>query len=121
MIGPNLALKELTKLKDLVKEVRPQEKLGKQGFHYDATELFELITKAVQNTSGKLLENNSNAEAIEELNESNVHIKALEFMDKNGVFSPSLIRNSATFVGPQNKSQFRLYDDPGNDIGMFSK
>ena len=52
-------LKDLEELEDLqskVKQVRLLEKLGKQGFHYDITEVFEPITKAVTDSNQKQLE-----------------------------------------------------------------
>ena len=39
-----------------VREVRSQEKLGKQDFHYDVQELFESITKTVETTSEEFFE-----------------------------------------------------------------
>ena len=52
-------MKDLEELDDLqleVKQVRLVEKLGKQSIHYDIKELFELITKAVNDSNQKLLE-----------------------------------------------------------------
>ena len=105
-------LKEVADLQSKVKQVRLVEKLGKQGFHYDAKELFEPITKANTDTSQKLLEGAKSTKAIEELYESNVHVKALELMNKNGVINSSLITPLAKLLLPTNKSHFRLYDDP---------
>ena len=49
------------------------------------------------------------------MNESNVHVKALEIMNKNGVVDTILIRPLANLLLRQNKNQFRLYDDPDSD------
>ena len=49
------------------------------------------------------------------MDESNVHVKALELMNKNGVIHSSLIRPIAKLLVPTNKSLFRLYDDPDSD------
>ena len=71
-------------LKDI--EARLVEKLGKQGFHYDARELFEPITKTVTHSNPKLLEETKSTEkAFESLDETSVHLKGLELMNKNGV------------------------------------
>ena len=80
-------LEELAGLQSKVKQVGSEEKLGKQGLHYDTKELFEPITKAVTDTSEKLLEESkSTAKASEELNESNVYIRAFFLlMNKNNV------------------------------------
>ena len=54
------------------------EKSFKQGFHYDTKEQFEPTTKAITDTSQKLLEETkSTTEAVEEVDESNVHVKDL--------------------------------------------
>ena len=63
-------LDELVDLHSKVEQVRLVEKLGKQGFHYDMKELFELITKAATDTSQNLFEETrSTTKAIEELDE----------------------------------------------------
>ena len=57
-------------------------KLGKQGFHYDTRELFEPKTKAVTGDTQKIIgETKSTTKAIEKLDESKVHVKALELMN----------------------------------------
>ena len=90
-----------------------EEKLGKQDFHYDTEDFFEPITKAVTDISEKLLEESkSTTKAVEGLNESNVNVKASEFMNENGVIDTSLIKPLATFLVGQNNSQFRLYNEP---------
>ena len=92
-----------------VKQVRPGEKLGKQGFHIDKKELFETTTKAVTDTSQKLLEETKpTTKAIEELDDPNIHVKVLELLNKNGVIESSLIRPIAKLLVPTNKSQFRF-------------
>ena len=47
--------------------------------------------------------------------ESNVHVKASELMNRNGVFDSNLIRPIAKLLILTYKSQFRLYDDPDSD------
>ena len=109
-------LEELADLQSKVKQVRLVEKLGKQGFHYDSKELFLPITKALTVTCQKLFEETkSTTKAIEALDESNVHVKALELMIKNGIIDSILIRPIAKLLIPTNKGQFRLYDDPDSD------
>ena len=48
-------LAELEALQPKVKQVRLVEKLGKHGFYYDIKELFEPITKAVEESNQKYL------------------------------------------------------------------
>ena len=52
---------------------------------------------------------------IAELNELIVHARASESLKKLGGIDTSLIRPSAIFLVGQNKSQFRLNDDPDSD------
>ena len=76
-------LEELAELQSKVQQVRLCKKFGKQSFHHDTKDLFEPITKAVTDTSQKIFEGTrSKTKAIEELDESNVHGKVLEFMKK---------------------------------------
>ena len=70
----------------------------------------------MSDTSQKLLEETKlTTKAIEELDESFVHVKALELTTINGVNDSSLITPIAELVVPTNKSHFRLYDDPHSD------
>ena len=83
------AIAEVAKLKELVKEVRLEEKLGEQCFIFDSKEFFEPTTKAVTDKNEKLPEVSSyTTKAIEYLNESNVHVKDFELMNEKGVISP---------------------------------
>ena len=68
--------KEMADLHSKARQIKMVEKLGKQGFHYDTKELFELLTKAVTDTSQELLEETkSTTKEIEELHESNFPVK----------------------------------------------
>ena len=74
------------------------------------------ITKAVTDTSQNLLwETKSTTKSIEELDESNVHVKVSEFLNKNGEFDSSLVRSIAKLLVSTIYSHFRLYDDPDSD------
>ena len=74
-------LEELADLQSIEKQVRLAEKLGKQGFQCDTKILYEPINEAVTDTSQKLHEETkSTPKAIEELDESNVHVKTLEII-----------------------------------------
>ena len=78
-------LNELVSLQNQVQEVRLQDKLGKQNFHYDAQKAFEPLTDAIKNTSENLtkaITENSfkNSKALENFNE-----KFLELMNDKGM------------------------------------
>ena len=89
-----------------VKQVRLVRKLGKKGFHYDTKELFEPICKAATDTTEIMHEDSkSTTRAIEEMNESIVHVKDLKLRNRNGEQDTSLIRTiaSPTVLVRQNK------------------
>ena len=97
----------MAELQSIVKQVRLVEKSGKQGFPYDTKELFDPLTKAVTDTSQKLLdETKSTTKAFDELDESNVHVKVLELTNKKGVIGSSLIRPIAKILVATNEIQF---------------
>ena len=112
-------LKDLEKLEVIqpkVKQDRLVEKLSKQGYHYDIKELFEPITKTVRDTNQKLLEEaKSNTKAIENLDETNDYVKSSESMNEIEIIQSNLIRLIAKLLEPENKSQFRLLEDPDSD------
>ena len=92
-------------------------KLGTQGFHYDTKELFEPIIKALEDNNQKLLEETkSTTKEIEEMDESNFHVKPSEILNRNGVILSSLIRPTAKLLVPTNRSQFWLNDELNSDI-----
>ena len=96
-------LEELADLQSKVKQNRLVEKIGKQCFHLDIKKLLEPITKTVTDTSQKIHEETkSTRKAMEALDESNVHVKALEFLNKNGVINSSLITPIARLLVPTN-------------------
>ena len=53
--------------------------------------------------------------AIEEPNDSNVHVKLSDLMKKNRISNRQLIRPLAISIKPENESQFRLYDQPNGN------
>ena len=107
-------LNEVVSLQHQVKVVRLQDKLGKQTFHEDLKEVFEPITKSLENTSENITKtitetSNKNNKAISDLNE-----KVLELMDEKGMIAPYLASSLVNIFKPENKSQFRLRKDPNS-------
>ena len=83
------------------------EKLGKQGFHYERKEYLNQLQKQLQiATKNYLRRLKAIQKAIEELDESNVHIRALELMNKNGIIHSSVIRFIAKLSVPTKKVNF---------------
>ena len=78
-------LNELVSLKDQVKAVRLQDKLGKQIFHEDMKKVFEPVTKPLESTSQDITKTTKetsikNNQAIENLNN-----KLIEIMNDRGI------------------------------------
>ena len=57
MIGRPSAFKRLETSHIKVEQTRIEEKLGEQFFHYDASDLLELITESLEKTSEEKLGN----------------------------------------------------------------
>ena len=99
-------LNRLASLQDQLKDVRLQDKLGKQNFHKDMKKVFEPMTDAIKNTSENITKTSSeksinNNKAIENLNE-----KILELMNDKGMIAPYLASSLVILFKPENKSQF---------------
>ena len=118
-------LDEAVSLQNQVKVVRLQEKLGKQNFHEDMKEVFEPVTKSLENTSEKLAKaitesSIKNNKAIKNLNN-----KLLEIMNDRGILASYLMSPLSKITNPENTSQFRLEKDHNskrvNDLLMKNK
>ena len=107
-------LNELISLKNQVREVRLQDRLGEQNYHEDAKNLFKPTTDEIKKTSEKIAKtltemSDNNNKAIENLNE-----KILELMNDRGMIAPYLASSLVNLFKPENKSQFRLRKDPNS-------
>ena len=107
-------LNEAVSLQNQIKVVRLQDKLGKQNFHEDLTEVFEPLTNTLKKTSeniSKTITETSinNNKAISDLNE-----KILELMNDKAIIAPYLASSLVNLFKPENKSQFRLRNDPNS-------
>ena len=104
-------LNELVSLQDQVKTVRLQDKLGKQNFHEDMKNVFELVTKSLEITSENLTKaitetSNKNNLAIENINNN-----LLEIMNDRGILATYLMSPLSRITNPDITSQFRLVKD----------
>ena len=104
-------LNESVSLKNQVKVVRLQDKLGKQNFHEDMEEVFEPLTDTLKRTSEnktKTITETSikNIKAISDFNE-----KVLELLDEKGLIAPYLPSSLVNLFKSENKGQFRLRKD----------
>ena len=108
-------LKELDTLKNQVKVVKLQDKLGKQNFHENIKKLYEPITDTIkdvsENTTKTLKENsNNNNKAIENLNN-----KLLEIMNDRGILASYLMSPLSKITNPENTTQFKLLTDSSSN------
>ena len=118
-------LDEAVSLRNQVKVDRLQDKLGKQNFHEDMKEVFEPVTKSIENTSENLTKaitesTIKNNKAIENLNN-----KLLEIMNDRGILASYLMSPLSKITNLENTSQFRLEKDLNsnrvNDLLMKNK
>ena len=104
-------LSELVSLQDQVKTVRLQDKLGKQIFHEDMKEVFEPVTKSLENTSQNITKTITencikNNQALE-----NINNKLLEIMNDRGILASFSMSPLSKITNPENTSQFKLVKD----------
>ena len=118
-------LNELVTLQNEVKAVRLQDKLGKQNFHEDMKNIFEPVTKSLENTSQDMRKtitesSTKNNQAIENLNN-----KLLEIMNDKGILASYLMSPLSKITNPENTGQFNLVKDHNsnrvNDLLMKNK
>ena len=115
-------LRRFNKIATASKSNRLEDRLGKQGFHYDAKQLFEPFAKILTDESQKILEETRfNTQANEIEDESNKYIKTLKLLKKTETVCPSLIRSISKLLVPKDKSQFRLDDDSDSDDWNYFK
>ena len=105
-------LNEAVSIQNQVKDVRLQDKLGKQNFHENMEEVFEPLTDTLKKTSENITKtitesSINNNKAISDLNE-----KILELMNDKGIIAPYLASPLVEVFKSDNKSQFRLRKDP---------
>ena len=100
-------LEELVSLQNQVKNVKLQDKLGKQNFHEDMKKVFEPVTKSLENTSQDITKTSiKNNQAIENLNN-----KLLEIMNERGILAAYLMSPLSKITNPENTTQFKLVKD----------
>ena len=105
----------MVSLESQVKAVGLQDKLGKQNFREDIKEVFEPVTKSLENISQDITKTITatsikNNQAIENLNN-----KHLEFMIDRGILACYLMSPLSKITNPENSSQFKLIRDPNSN------
>ena len=101
-------LNELVSLQSQVKAVRLQDKLGKQNVHEDTKNVFEPVTKSIENTSQDITYTTiktsiKNNRALENLNS-----KLLEKIKDRSILESYFISPLFKKTNPENTTQFKL-------------
>ena len=104
-------IKELATLKNQVKVVRLQDKLGKQNFHQDVKKIYEPLTDTIKDVSENITKTITespitNNKAIESLNN-----KLLEIMNDRGILASYFMSPLSKITNPENSTQFKLVND----------
>ena len=101
-------LNELVSLKDQVKAVRLQDKLGKQNIHESVKKLYEPLTDTIKDVSENITKtltetSKENNIAIEKLNN-----KLLEIMNDRGILASYLMSPLSKITNTEISTQFKL-------------
>ena len=104
-------LEELVLSESHVKAVRLQDKLGKQNFHAEMREVFELVTNTVKETSETSTRTISETYITNNKATENLNGKVLELMNDKCMIAPYLASSLVNLFIPENKCQFRLIKD----------
>ena len=104
-------LNELVSLKDQVKEVRLQDKLGKQNFHEDFKELYEPLSDTIKNTSENITKTLTETSEENNLALENINTKLLKVMNDRCIIASSLMSLLSKITNPENSTQFKLIKD----------
>ena len=108
-------LNELVSLQDQVKVVRLQDKLGKQNFHEDMKNVFEPVTKSLENTSENLTKAITETSIKNNLAIENINDNLLEIMNDRGILAFYLMSPLSRITNPENSSQFKLVKDSSSN------
>ena len=108
-------LNELASLRNEVKTVRLQDKLGKQNFHEDMKKVFEPVTKSLEKTSENLTKAITETSIKNNLAIENMNNNLLEIMNDRGILATYLSSPLSRITNPENSSQFKLVKDPSSN------
>ena len=112
-------LEKLASLENQVKEVRIQDKLGKQIFHEIIKKVFEPVSDTIKNTSEKLTKTIRETSIINNKALNNLNEKVWEKMNDERMIAPFLASSLVNLFTADNKSQFNLIEDHNSIRMMF--
>ena len=108
-------LNELVSLQDQVKDVKLQDKLGKQNFHEDMKKVLEHVTKSLENTSENLTKAITETSIKNNLAIENINNNLLEIMNDRGILTTYLMSPLSKITNPENTTQFNLVKDSSSN------
>ena len=98
----------LTCLKKQVEELRLQDKLGKQNFHDDFKNFYELPTDAIEDTSEGITKTML-------VISKHINDKLLEQMKDRGTNASYLMSPLSKITNPEHTNQYKLVKDPSSN------
>ena len=104
-------MEELASLQNQVKEVRSQDKLGKQNFHENVKKLYEPITDTIKDVSESITKTTSETSIKNNQAIGNLINKLLEIMNDKGILASYLLGPLSKIINPENATQFKLVKD----------
>ena len=108
-------LNELVSLRNQVKAVRLQDKLGKQNFQENMKKVFEPVSKSLENTSENLTKAITESSIKNNQAKENLNNKLLEIMNDRGILATYLMSLLSKITNPENSSQFNLVKDSNSN------
>ena len=108
-------LNELVTLQNQVKAVRLQDKLGKQTFNEDMKEVFEPVTKSLENTSQDITKTITETSIKNNQEIENLNNKLLEIMNDRGIRASYLMSSLSKITNPEISSQFKVVKDSSSN------
>ena len=101
----------MVSLQNQVKDVKLQDRLGKQNFHEGMKKVFEPVTKSLENTSEKLTNAITDSSIKSNLALENINNNLLEIMNDRGILATYLMSPLSKITNPENTTQFKLVKD----------
>ena len=104
-------LVELVSLKNQVKVLRVQDKLGKQKFHEDMKKVFEPVTKSIKDVSEEVTKTMTETSVKNNKSKENLNDRLLAILNDRGIFLIYLMSPLSKITNPENSTQFKLVKD----------
>ena len=108
-------LEELVSLESQVKAVRTQDKLGKQNFQEDMKNVFEPVTKSLENTYQDIAKTITETSIKNNQTLENLNNKLLEILIDRSILATYLMCPLPKLTNPENTTQYKLVRDANSN------